>query len=76
MVGFMLSTCIWAGSIAYCCSIDRGVMAFKLTKVLISDSVDASCREILEGSSIPVDYKPGIAKDQLLSIIKVLKLSS
>ena len=49
-------------------------MAFKLTKVLISDSVDASCREILEGSSIPVDYKPGIAKDQLLSIIKVLKL--
>ena len=51
-------------------------MAFKLTKVLISDSVDASCREILEGSSIPVDYKPGIAKDQLLSIIKVLKLSS
>ena len=46
-------------------------MAFKLTKVLISDSVDASCREILEGSGIPVDYKPGIAKDQLLSIIKV-----
>jgi hypothetical protein len=46
-------------------------MAFKLGRVLISDSVDASCREILEGSGIPVDYKPGTTKDQLLTIIKV-----
>lgn len=47
-------------------------MALKLSRVLISDSVDASCREILEGSGIPVDYKPGITKDQLIDIIKVL----
>ena len=65
---------VWAGLLhLLTCSrlTNRSVMAFKLTKVLISDSVDASCREILEGSGIPVDYKPGIAKDQLLSIIKV-----
>lgn len=46
-------------------------MALKLSRVLISDSVDASCREILESSGVPVDYKPGINKDDLLAIIKV-----
>ncbi len=46
-------------------------MALKLSRVLISDSVDASCREILESSGIPVDYKPGVSKDDLLAIIKV-----
>ena len=46
-------------------------MAMELNKVLISDSIDASCREILEGAGISVDYQPGIAKDKLLSIIKV-----
>lgn len=49
-------------------------MALNLSKVLISDSVDVSCREILQSSGIQVDYKPGIAKEDLLSIIKVLKL--
>ena len=46
-------------------------MALQLNKVLISDSVDKSCREILEGDGISVEYKPGIAKDELLTIIKV-----
>ena len=46
-------------------------MALKLNRVLISDSVDASCREILETSGIPVDYKPGISKEDLLAVIKV-----
>ncbi len=43
----------------------------KLSKVLISDAVDASCREILEAAGISVDYRPGLGKDELLSIIKV-----
>ena len=47
-------------------------MSLNLGKVLISDSVDASCREILQNSGISVDYKPGISKEELLSIIKVL----
>ena len=52
----------------------RGVaMALNLSKVLISDSVDASCREILHNRGIPVDYKPGISKEELLSIIKVYR---
>ena len=46
-------------------------MALKLAKVLISDSVDSSCREILERNGVPVDYKPGMSKEELLSVIKV-----
>lgn len=46
-------------------------MALELTKVLISDSIDASCREILQNNNVPVDYKPGISKEELLAIIKV-----
>ena len=46
-------------------------MALKLTKVLISDSVDASCRQILEQSGIQVDYKTNFTKEELLTAIKV-----
>ena len=46
-------------------------MALKLTKVLISDSVDASCRQILEQSGIQVDYKTNLTKEELLTAIKV-----
>ena len=46
-------------------------MALKLAKVLISDSVDSSCREILESNGVPVDYKPGMSKEELLAVIKV-----
>ena len=49
-------------------------MALQLERVLISDSVDASCRQILEGSGITVDYRPGLPKDELLNIIKVCDL--
>ncbi len=48
------------------------VMALELKKVLISDSVDVSCREILESAGISVDYKPGLKKEELLDIIKVI----
>lgn len=47
----------------------------KLDKVLISDSIDASCVEILKEAGISVDYQPNIAKDKLLSIIKVSLLA-
>ena len=46
-------------------------MSIKLNKVLISDAVDNSCRDILESAGISVDYKPGLSKVDLLSIIKV-----
>ena len=46
-------------------------MALQLQKVLISDSVDVSCREILESAGISVDSRPGLGKGDLLSIIKV-----
>ena len=46
-------------------------MSFNLNKVLISDSVDVSCRQILEEGGITVDYKAGVSKEVLLSIIKV-----
>ena len=47
------------------------IMALKLAKVLISDSVDSSCREILESNGVPVDYKPGMSKEDLLAVVKV-----
>ncbi len=46
-------------------------MALQVNKVLISDSVDVSCREILEAAGIAVDYKPGMSKEDLLQSIKV-----
>jgi len=39
--------------------------------VLISDAVDVSCRELLEGAGISVDYRPGLSKEDLLAAIKV-----
>ena len=47
-------------------------MALELSSVLISDSVDVSCRKILEEAGISVDYKPGLSKVELLETIKVL----
>lgn len=41
-----------------------------IKKVLISDKVDVSCKDILEKHSIAVDYKPGLSKDDLKAIIK------
>jgi len=46
-------------------------MAIVIEKVLISDSVDASCRQILEAGGISVDYKTGLSKPELLAIVKV-----
>ena len=46
-------------------------MALQVNKVLISDSVDVSCREILEKAGVAVDYKPGLSKEDLLQCIKV-----
>jgi len=45
-------------------------MAMIIEKVLISDSIDASCRQILETSGISVDYKAGLSKSELLAIVK------
>lgn len=47
------------------------VMAVSLHRVLISDSVDASCRGILEEGGVTVDYRPGLSKEDLLACIKV-----
>ena len=47
------------------------VMAVQLQRVLISDSVDASCRSILEEGGVSVDYRPGLGKQDLLACIKV-----
>ena len=46
-------------------------MAMTIEKVLISDFVDASCRQILEAGGISVDYKTGLSKPELLAIVKV-----
>lgn len=46
-------------------------MAMTIEKVLISDSVDESCRQILEAGGISVDYKTGLSKPELLAIVKV-----
>lgn len=48
-------------------------MAMELKRVLISDSVDASCRTILSDGGVTVDYKPGMSKEDLLACIKVTK---
>ena len=46
-------------------------MAVQLQRVLISDSVDASCRSILEDGGVAVDYRPGLSKKELLACVKV-----
>lgn len=45
-------------------------MALKISKVLISDKIDLSCKELLEKNSICVDYKPGLSKEDITSIIE------
>ncbi|NXX84446.1 SERA dehydrogenase, partial [Urocolius indicus] len=42
----------------------------KLQKVLISDSLDPCCREILEAGGLRVREKPGLSKDELLREIR------
>ena len=46
-------------------------MAVQLQRVLISDSVDASCRSILEEGGVAVDYRPGLTKEELIACVKV-----
>ena len=46
-------------------------MAIQLERVLISDSLDSSCRRILEEGGVIVDYRPGLSRDDLLTCIKV-----
>ena len=46
-------------------------MAIQLERVLISDSVDSSCRRVLEEGGMVVDYRPGLSRDDLLTCIKV-----
>lgn len=46
-------------------------MAIQLERVLISDSIDVSCRDILTEGGINVDYRPGLTKDELLTCVKV-----
>jgi len=41
-----------------------------IKRVLISDKVDSSCKDILEKNGISVDYKPGTTKEELMAIIK------
>jgi D-3-phosphoglycerate dehydrogenase len=45
-------------------------MAIQLERVLISDSLDSSCRRILEEGGVIVDYRPGLSRDDLLTCIK------
>lgn len=45
-------------------------MSLSITKVLISDKVDASCKDVFDKHSISVDYKPGMKKEELQEIIK------
>ncbi|KAM9378934.1 D-3-phosphoglycerate dehydrogenase [Phaethornis superciliosus] len=42
----------------------------KLQKVLISDSLDPCCREILEAGGLRVQEKPGLSKEELLREIR------
>ena len=42
-----------------------------IKKVLISDKVDASCKDILLKNGIEVDLKPGRSVDELKADIKV-----
>jgi len=47
-------------------------MTLSIKKVLISDKVDSSCQDVLKQNNIETDYKPGLSKDELKSIIKVV----
>ncbi|XP_030352293.1 D-3-phosphoglycerate dehydrogenase isoform X1 [Strigops habroptila] len=42
----------------------------KLQKVLISDSLDPCCREILQAGGLRVQEKPGLSKEELLQEIR------
>ena len=50
-------------------------MAVRLERVLISDSMDESCRSILEEDGVTVDYRPGLSREDLLACVKVYTLS-
>ena len=41
-----------------------------MKRVLISDKLDESCVTLLKEKGFEVDYKAGLSKDDLLSIIK------
>lgn len=43
----------------------------KLQKVLISESLDPCCREILQAGGLRVQEKPGLSKEELLREIRV-----
>lgn len=43
----------------------------KLSKVLISDSLDPCCREILQAGGLQVLEKPNLSKEELLTQVKV-----
>lgn len=43
----------------------------KLQKVLISESLDPCCREILQAAGLQVLEKPGLSKEELLREIRV-----
>lgn len=50
----------------------RPAMALgKLQKVLISESLDPCCREILQAAGLQVQEKPGLSKEELLREIRV-----
>lgn len=46
-------------------------MALKISRILISDNLDASCKKILEEAGIEVAVKTGLTKEQLQEEIKV-----
>ena len=47
------------------------IMALQLKKVIITDSLDDSCREILQQNGISADVKEGLTKEELLREISV-----
>lgn len=40
-----------------------------MTKILITDPIEKSCIQILEGNGFAVDHKPGIKSDQITEIV-------
>jgi D-3-phosphoglycerate dehydrogenase len=40
-----------------------------MKKILISDSVDENCREILKSAGFEIDYQTNLSKEELLKII-------
>lgn len=41
-----------------------------MKKILITDTVDKKCASILEAAGFDVSFKPGISKDEIISVIK------